>query len=71
MVVAAPQASYGGNCVTQSEAETIVARYAAVISGQSSDLGGPVKTARAIAATNYSEQSDSANQQIGIPVSSL
>ncbi|KAK5162996.1 uncharacterized protein LTR77_011051 [Saxophila tyrrhenica] len=72
LAVAAPH--HGGHhnkCISQSEAETLVARYAAVIAGQPSDLGGPVKTARAIAAKGYSEQSDSANQLGGLPLGSL
>lgn len=70
--VAAPHHGGGGHysgCVSQDYAEKLVAEYAAVISGQSSDLGGPVKTARAIAYSDYEEQSDSANILGGLPVS--
>ena len=71
LVAAAPSGSdYYGGCISQSDAELVVSRYAAVIAGASSDLGGPVKTARAIAAKGYQEQSDSANILGGIPVSS-
>ena len=69
VVVAAPHGGGGGyGCISQSDAELLVSRYAAVIAGQSSDLGGPKKTARAIAAKGYSEQSDSANILGGLPV---
>lgn len=74
LIAALPGPQYGGGgggCISQSAAETLVSRYAAVIAQQSSDLGGPVKTARAIAAQNYQEQSDSANQQIGIPLGAI
>lgn len=72
-VTAAPTSpdGYGGYCVTQADAEKLVAEYAAVISASPSDLGGPVKTAKLITGRNYVEQSDSANQQIGIPVRTL
>ncbi len=66
--VAAPWNWPQGYCLSDSEADTIVARYAAVIAQQPSDLGSAVVTAKAIVAKNYTEQSDSANQQIGIPV---
>lgn len=68
-VFAAPN-SPGGyyHCISQSDAELLVSRYAAVISAQASDLGGPVKTAKAIAARGYVEQSDSANILGGLPV---
>ena len=58
-----------GNCLSQAEAETLVARYAAVVAQVPSDIGGPIKTARAITANGYTETSDSANIQLGIPVS--
>lgn len=59
---------YGDGCISQSDAETLVSRYAAVIAQMSSDIGGPVKTAKAIAAKGYMEQSDSANILGGLPV---
>ena len=72
LAVASPHGGpYGGQCISQSDAELLVSRYAAVISASSSDLGGPVKTARAIAAKGYTEQSDSANILGGIPVRKL
>ena len=66
----APSSGYGSdaNCLCQSEGEDLAARYAAVIAQQNSDIGTPVETAQQIIAKNYLEQSDSANQQIGIPV---
>ena len=54
-----------GKCLSQSEAETLVNEYAAVIAQQPSDLGSAADTAAAIAAAGYQEQSDSANTQIG------
>ena len=70
LAVALPWHGGGGGygCISQSDAELLVSRYAAVISASDSDLGGPVKTARAIAAQGYTEQSDSANILGGIPV---
>lgn len=69
LAYAAPGGVYGGrNCISQSEGEALAARYAAVIAGEASDLGGPVRTARAIAAQGYVEQSDSANILGGLPV---
>lgn len=57
--------------VNQLQAQQLVARYAAVIAQKPSDLGSPTQTANLIVDSTYSEQSDSANIQIGIPVSSL
>ncbi|KAK3681217.1 hypothetical protein LTR37_020931 [Vermiconidia calcicola] len=74
LAIAAPQGSYGnggGFCLSQSCAENLVNRYAAVVAGQASDIGGPVRTARQIIAANFEEQSDSANQQIGRPLGAL
>ncbi|KAK3049763.1 hypothetical protein LTR09_008939 [Extremus antarcticus] len=71
LATAAPTSRDTGYCVCQADAETLVARYAAVIAAQPSDLGGPIKTAKAITGRNYVEQSDSANQQIGIPLGVL
>ena len=73
LAAALPGGSPGGygDCLSQAAAEKLVAEYAAVIAQQPSDLGGPVKTARAITAAGYSETSDSANIQLGIPVSTL
>lgn len=68
LAVALPWNGGGYGCISQSDAELLVSRYAAVISASDSDLGGPVKTARAIAAQGYTEQSDSANILGGIPV---
>ncbi|KAK3045961.1 hypothetical protein LTR09_012516 [Extremus antarcticus] len=68
LAIAAPSKRNWGNCVSQSEAELLVSRYAAVISTSPSDLGGPVRTARAIAAQGYVEQSDSANILGGLPL---
>lgn len=59
----------GYGCISQSDAELLASRYAAVIAQSDSDLGGPVKTAKAIAAPSYLEQSDSANILGGLPVS--
>ena len=56
------------NCLSQEEAETLVARYAAVVAQQPSDIGNATETAIAITADSYTETSDSANIQIGIPV---
>ena len=64
-----PQSSYSGACLTQSDADKLVAEYAAVQAHASSDLGGPWKTARAIIAPGFQETSDSLNELIGIPVS--
>ena len=69
-VVAAPAYS-AGSCLSQSDAETIVNRYASIQSLTSSDLGGPKKTARKLLAPEFQETSDSLNELIGIPVSSL
>jgi hypothetical protein len=73
LAAAVPQ--YGNsppsNCISQSDAQTLVARYAAVIAETSSDLGSAVKTAKAITAQGYTEQSDSANIELGIPVGRL
>jgi hypothetical protein len=70
LAVAVPSSGSGsGYCLCDADAEKLVSRYAAVIAEQDSDLGDPVTTAKAIIARNYAEQSDSANQQIGIPVS--
>ncbi len=59
---------YSQGCISQSDADLLVSRYAAVIGQYSSDLGNATVTAKAIAATNYTEQSDSANQLGGLPV---
>ena len=64
-----PYGSGYENCISQSAAEKLVAEYSAVIAHQSSDLGGPAKTARLITAPGYTETSDSANFYLGIPVS--
>ena len=61
----------GKKCLSQSQAETLVNEYSAIIAQQPSDLGGPVRTARAIIAPGYTETSDSANMQLGIPASLL
>ncbi|KAK3719520.1 hypothetical protein LTR37_004378 [Vermiconidia calcicola] len=64
----------GGNyeqCISQAEAELFIERYAAVIAAEPSDLGGPTLTARAIVARGYSETSDSANTQLGLPLGSV
>ena len=66
--VAVPNGYGNAGCLSQSQAETLVHEYAAVIAQVPSDLGGPTKTARLIAAPGYQEYSDSANQQLGIPV---
>ena len=68
LVVAVPNGYGNAGCLSQTQAETLVHEYAAVIAQQPSDLGGPTKTARLITAPGYQEYSDSANQQIGIPV---
>ena len=68
LAVALPWHGGGYGCISQSDAELLVSRYAAVISASDSDLGGPVVTAEAIAAEGYTEQSDSANILGGIPV---
>ena len=64
--------AFGGpahyNCLSQSEANTLVDRYGAVISQQPSDIGSPVATAQYITNAGYTETSDSANQVLGIPV---
>ena len=56
-------------CISQDAAEKLVAEYSAVIGQLDSDLGDPVTTAQKIIAKNYQEFSDSANSQLGIPVS--
>jgi hypothetical protein len=41
LAVAAPSnGGYGYGCISESDAELLVSRYAAVIAAQSSDLGG-------------------------------
>ena len=41
LAVAAPwNGGYGSGCISQSDAELLVSRYAAVIAAQNSDLGG-------------------------------
>ena len=67
---ALPQATYDGDsCLSQADAETIVARYQAVQAHAASDIGGPRKTARKILAKDFQESSDSLNSLIGLPVS--
>lgn len=50
--------AYGGSCLSQADAETLVARYASVVAQASSDLGNATVTAAAITSENYSETSD-------------
>ncbi len=59
----------GSGCLSQSDANTLVARYADVIAQRPSDIGSPTATAEFIAAVGYFEESDSANINIGLPVS--
>lgn len=64
----AGRAGNGAGCLSQQAAETLVGRYAAVLGQVDSDIGTPVETAYGITLPSYSEYSDSANIQLGIPV---
>ncbi|KAK3724840.1 hypothetical protein LTR37_000888 [Vermiconidia calcicola] len=69
---ALPQATYDGDsCLSQADAETIVARYQAVQAHAASDIGGPRKTARKILAKDFQESSDSLNSLIGLPLGTV
>ena len=47
LAIAAPShGGYGYGCISQSDAELLVSRYAAVIAAQSSDLGGEFPTTK-------------------------
>ena len=63
--IAAPTA---GGCLSLQAGTDLVNRYAAIVGARDSDIGGPVETAEQIIADTYNEFSDSANQQIGLPV---
>jgi len=75
LAFAAPPSGYGpsGNgdqCITRQEANKLVGYYAAVLDHQGTDLGTPEQTVAAIMVPSYKEYSDSANEQIGLPVGS-
>lgn len=69
LALAAPPSGYGDQCITRQEASKLVGYYAAVLDHQGTDLGTPEQTVAAIMVPSYKEYSDSANEQIGLPVS--
>lgn len=56
------------NCISQTDAETLVKRFIGVLSHEGSDLGNASVTANAILADNYKEISDSILSLEGLPV---
>jgi hypothetical protein len=69
VVIAAIASPVHEQCRHPSDAETIVARYIAILSHGSSDLGDANATAQALLDDRYTEISDSVLSLKGLPVS--